>query len=73
MIRTKPLQTQPKFLLLVQHHFRSRQNVSPRDVNTIEYLLRQGKRQIELWGSKSIRDCFVTEEMKAWAEQRRRR
>jgi succinate dehydrogenase assembly factor 1 len=74
MVRTKPPSTRPKFLLLERYNFRAQASaVSPRDVGAIEHLLRRGSRRIEVSEDPSVKDCWVSQEMKDWeAEQRRR-
>ncbi|KAI4525363.1 hypothetical protein K525DRAFT_191771 [Schizophyllum commune Loenen D] len=58
----------------IRYTFRTRAtSVGPRDIGAIEYLLRQGRKQLELYESPSVRDCSVTSEMHAWEEARRRR
>ncbi|KAF8583348.1 hypothetical protein K439DRAFT_1313989, partial [Ramaria rubella] len=64
-LRTKPPHTRPKFLLTIRHAFRS-PVVSPRDFGTVEFLLRRGRRLVEMWGDASVRDCWVSGEMREW-------
>lgn len=72
IVRTKPEHTRSKFLLLIRHAFRSPNvngtstAVSPRDFGTIEFLLRKGKKQVDMWSDPSVRDCWVSEEMRDW-------
>ncbi|THU87046.1 hypothetical protein K435DRAFT_356690 [Dendrothele bispora CBS 962.96] len=45
MVKTKPASKQHKFSLFVRYTFRTNaSSVSPRNVSTIEHLLRKGKR-----------------------------
>ncbi|VDC00755.1 unnamed protein product [Peniophora sp. CBMAI 1063] len=68
MTRTKPPTTRPKFELFVRHAFRtSASSVSPRELTTIEYLLRRGGRQLEMFESADVRDVTLSQEMQAWA------
>lgn len=67
MVRTKPPVSQPKFLLFVQHSFRTQaSSVSARDVAAIEHLLRKGRRQLEGLEEPGVRDCRVSSEMREW-------
>ncbi|KAF8326987.1 uncharacterized protein EI90DRAFT_2891704, partial [Cantharellus anzutake] len=68
MTRSKPPEAQLKFRLFVNYHFhKNASSILARDVGTVEYLLRQGTKQIEMYENKSIRDCWVTNEMLDWA------
>ncbi|KAG8214479.1 hypothetical protein J3R82DRAFT_9532 [Butyriboletus roseoflavus] len=72
MVRTKPPQAQPKFSLYVRFTFHIQaSSVSPRNVAAIEYLLRRGKRQIEMHESPSIKDCQISQAMVDWQQARR--
>ena len=67
MTRTKPASTRPKFELFVRHAFHtSAASVSPRELTTIEYLLRKGGRQLEMFESADVRDITLSQEMLAW-------
>ncbi|KAF7985496.1 hypothetical protein HWV62_3695 [Athelia sp. TMB] len=69
MVRTKPPATQPKFLLFVQHSFRTQaSSVSGRDVAAIEHLLRKGRRQLEGLEDPGVRDCWVSAQMRQWQQ-----
>ncbi|KZP33536.1 hypothetical protein FIBSPDRAFT_847448 [Athelia psychrophila] len=69
MVRTKPPATRPKFLLFVQHSFRTQaSSVGPRDVAAIEHLLRKGRRQLEGLEEPSVRDCSVSTQMRQWQQ-----
>ncbi|TRM60672.1 hypothetical protein BD626DRAFT_504850 [Schizophyllum amplum] len=58
----------------VRYTFRTRaESVGPRDVGAIEYLMRQGRKQLELYEEESVRNCSVTSEMRAWDDAQRRR
>ncbi|PCH40096.1 hypothetical protein WOLCODRAFT_67728 [Wolfiporia cocos MD-104 SS10] len=74
MAHTKPAASRPKFELFVRYTFRTRAAcVSPRDVAAIEYLLRRGRRQMEMYEDSKVRDCWVSAEMLQWGEQNRGR
>ncbi|KIJ54818.1 hypothetical protein M422DRAFT_153396 [Sphaerobolus stellatus SS14] len=68
-IRTKPAAARPKFLLMIRHAFRS-PNVSPTNFTAIEFLIRKGQRQIETWADPSVKDCWVSDDMRKWAQER---
>ncbi len=73
MVRTKPLSTRPKFLLFVRYTFHhNATTVSPRNLNVVEHHLRQGKKQLEMYEDVSVKDCWVSSEMKTWDEARRK-
>src|ERR1700722_3189710 len=67
VVRTKPPANQPKFLLFVRYNFRTQAaSASPRDVDAIEHLLRRGKRQFQTYADHSVKDCWVSQEMRDW-------
>ncbi|KAF9077825.1 hypothetical protein BDP27DRAFT_1282933 [Rhodocollybia butyracea] len=67
MVKTKPPSTQDKFSLYIRYTFRlNASSVSPRDVSAIEHLLRKGKRQLEMYEQPSVKDCWVSEDMRNW-------
>ncbi|KAK0464314.1 uncharacterized protein EV420DRAFT_1036615 [Desarmillaria tabescens] len=71
MVQTKPPSTRAKFLLFVRYNFhQNATNVSPRQVSVIEHLMRQGRKQIEMYEDPSVKDCWVSKEMREWNEQR---
>ncbi|KXN81770.1 hypothetical protein AN958_03696 [Leucoagaricus sp. SymC.cos] len=73
MVKTKPESTQHKFSLYVRYTFhQNASSISPRDVSTIEHLLRKGRRQLEMYEDPGVKDCFVPKNMVDWEEQRRR-
>ncbi|KAH9891649.1 hypothetical protein C8Q73DRAFT_81518 [Cubamyces lactineus] len=70
MVNTKPPAAQPKFRLFVRYSFKTQAAaVSPRDVSTIEHLLRRGRRQIEMYEDPKVRDCWVSSDMVQWGEK----
>ncbi|KAK7469240.1 hypothetical protein VKT23_003727 [Stygiomarasmius scandens] len=74
MVKTKPVSSQHKFSLFVRYTFRTNaSSVSPRNVSAIEHLLRKGKKQLELYEEPSVKDCWVSEEMKRWDESSKMR
>jgi succinate dehydrogenase assembly factor 1 len=74
MVRTKPEEARPHFLLNVRYQFRTKgAGYTRRDAGAIEYLIRAGHRQVDMLSLASIRDCSVTKEMKEWAQQEKER
>ncbi|KAF8305647.1 hypothetical protein DL93DRAFT_2089305 [Clavulina sp. PMI_390] len=69
MTRTKPPATRTKFLTYVTYTFhRNAKLVSPREFSTIEYMIRQGTKQLEMYENPALRDCFLNEEMAEWVK-----
>ena len=65
--RTKPAETQAKFDILIRYTFRTQaSSVGPRQISAIEYLLRKGKRQLEIYEAPLVKDCYVSQEMRQW-------
>lgn len=74
MVRTKPLDTRPKFRLFVRYSFKTQtESISPRDVSAIEHLLRKGRRQLETYEDAGVRDIWVSNTMREWEEEGGRR
>jgi succinate dehydrogenase assembly factor 1 len=70
MTRTKPPRNRDKFIIFVAYTFRKNSTlVSPRDFSTIEYMIRQGTKQLEMYENPSLRDCLLTDEMAEWAQE----
>ncbi|KAK0221672.1 hypothetical protein IW262DRAFT_919990 [Armillaria fumosa] len=71
MVQTKPPSTRAKFLLFVRYSFhQNATNISSRQIGVIEHLMRQGRKQIEMYEDPSVKDCWVSKEMKEWNKQR---
>ncbi|CAE6417522.1 unnamed protein product [Rhizoctonia solani] len=66
MARSKPASSRGNFNILVQYEFRVRGAVSPRDVGTIEYLVRRGKKRLEMLEDPGVKECWVSGEMREW-------
>ncbi|KAI8799431.1 hypothetical protein BJ742DRAFT_134697 [Cladochytrium replicatum] len=50
----------PHFVAFVRHEFRSHaKSIEVKDFNTIEYMLRRGKKQLETLGGSSVMDINV--------------
>ncbi|KAI9058361.1 hypothetical protein FKP32DRAFT_1606788 [Trametes sanguinea] len=74
MVNTKPPAAQSKFRLFVRYSFKTQAtSVSPRNISTIEHLLRRGRRQIEMYEDPSVRDCWVSSEMEDWGKRNKAR
>lgn len=75
--RTKPDRTRAKWDLMIRYTFRKQAaSAPPRAVSAIEHLLRAGTRQVSAFEDSSVKDCWVSAEMREWDEvqkQRRRR
>ncbi|KAF8599459.1 hypothetical protein BDV93DRAFT_449305 [Ceratobasidium sp. AG-I] len=69
MVNSKPPLTRPNFNILVQYEFRVRGAVSPRNVNAVEYLMRQGRKKLEMMEDRGVKDCWVGGEMRTWWEK----
>ncbi|CAB4492924.1 hypothetical protein RhiirA5_348888 [Rhizophagus irregularis] len=54
-VRKKPIEAQNRFQQFVRSQFRQH-TISPRDHNMIEYMLRKGKRQLEVYENDSVKD-----------------
>ncbi|KAG8624157.1 hypothetical protein KVT40_009133 [Elsinoe batatas] len=57
-IRHKPEETQPNFLAFVRDEFREHLSLNKKDFGTIEFLLRKGQRQLEMYQSPGIKNVF---------------
>lgn len=69
MAYTKPPATQEKFRLFVRYTFRTQAAaMSHRDVSAIEHLLRKGRRQLETFEDGTVKDVWVSSEMRAWEQ-----
>ncbi|KAJ7675828.1 hypothetical protein DFH06DRAFT_977062 [Mycena polygramma] len=70
--RSKPPETRAKWDLMIRFTFRKNAaTASPRAVGVIEHLLRAYTRQVNMYEDKSVKDCWVSEEMSDWGHQRR--
>ncbi|KAF8798945.1 hypothetical protein BYT27DRAFT_7121978 [Phlegmacium glaucopus] len=70
MVNTKPDSVRPKFRLFIRFSFHTNASkVSPRNISSVEHLLRKGTRQIELYEDPGVKDCWVSEEMITWNEK----
>ncbi|KAG2025667.1 hypothetical protein GB937_002387 [Aspergillus fischeri] len=55
-IRKKPSETRSNFKAYTRAEFRKNMSVSKKDFSAIEYLLRKGNRQLEMYSSPGIRN-----------------
>ncbi|KAH6690402.1 hypothetical protein F5X68DRAFT_202854 [Plectosphaerella plurivora] len=55
-IREKPEAARPHFLSFAKAEFRKSLSVDKKDFAAIEFLLRKGRRQLEVYSSPGIRD-----------------
>ncbi|KAJ7935646.1 hypothetical protein B0H13DRAFT_1949044 [Mycena leptocephala] len=59
---------------MIRYTFRKNAaSASPRAVSVIEHLLRTGTRQVSTYEDKSVKDCWVSAEMREWNETQRHR
>jgi succinate dehydrogenase assembly factor 1 len=73
--RTKPSPTRPKWELMLRYTFRKNAASvsSPRAISVIEHLLRTGRRQVSMYEDKSVKDCWVSDEMREWDAQQKQK
>ncbi|EDN07599.1 predicted protein [Histoplasma mississippiense (nom. inval.)] len=57
-IRKKPKESQANFKQLARQEFRKNMSISKKDFPAIEFLLRRGQRQIEMYASPRIRNVL---------------
>ncbi|KAF7712722.1 Succinate dehydrogenase assembly factor 1, mitochondrial [Penicillium ucsense] len=55
-IRKKPTESQPNFKTYARAEFQKHISVNKKDFSAIEYLLRKGNRQLEMYASPGIRN-----------------
>ncbi|CCH58435.1 hypothetical protein TBLA_0A06430 [Henningerozyma blattae CBS 6284] len=55
---TKPVQSRPHFIEFARSEFSKNRDVPRKDFNTIEYLLRTGKRRLETYSSSEVKNIF---------------
>jgi succinate dehydrogenase assembly factor 1 len=69
----KPAETREQFYVLIRFTFRKTavSVVNPRDITTIEYLMRKSTKQVEGWEDKSVKDCMVGADAKSFGAGRR--
>ncbi|KAL1972419.1 hypothetical protein VTN31DRAFT_6833 [Thermomyces dupontii] len=55
-IRKKPIESRENFRAFARDQFRANLKLPKKDFATIEYLLRRGRRQLELYSAPGIRN-----------------
>lgn len=55
---TKPVQNRPHFINFVKAEFNKNKSTSRKDFNTIEYLIRTGKKKLEIYSANDVKDIF---------------
>ncbi|KAK9471068.1 uncharacterized protein V1510DRAFT_381756 [Dipodascopsis tothii] len=55
-IRKKPQESRHNFVLFLRAQFQQSSHVSKTDFGAIEYLLRRGRNQLEIYSSDSVRN-----------------
>ncbi|KAK9366640.1 hypothetical protein V1509DRAFT_629146 [Lipomyces kononenkoae] len=58
-IRKKPPESKRNFLIFTRQQFEQHINISKSDFTTIEYLLRKGRHQLEIYSNKGVRNIAV--------------
>ncbi|KZP01360.1 hypothetical protein CALVIDRAFT_559974 [Calocera viscosa TUFC12733] len=70
-ILTKPFQERATWRLYWRWSFRTKAaSVTRRDISAVEYLLRQGRRQVQMLAMGSVTRAGLGEEGRAWAGER---
>jgi len=54
--RNKPADTKPNFLLFARNEFEEHMHLDKKDFSAIEYHLRKGQRQLEIYADTGIRN-----------------
>ncbi|KAJ7069785.1 hypothetical protein C8F01DRAFT_976969 [Mycena amicta] len=72
--RTKPAASRTKWNLMLRYTFRLQAaRAAPGAFSTIEYLLRAGRRQLDMFEDPNAKDCQVSTEMQRWQEEQSQR
>lgn len=53
--RTKPAENRPKFASYARAEFEKNAHLSKKDFGTVEFLLRKGKRQLEVFAEPGVK------------------
>lgn len=53
--RTKPAESRPKFAAFARTEFEKNADLDKKDFGTVEFLLRKGKRQLEVFGEPGVK------------------
>ncbi|KAG0663617.1 hypothetical protein C6P44_001623 [Monosporozyma unispora] len=56
MIYQKPIENRPHFLNYVHTEFNKYKDLKRKDFTTIEYLLRMGKRRLQMFSQSDVKD-----------------
>ncbi|KAI4721891.1 hypothetical protein E4T48_01891 [Aureobasidium sp. EXF-10727] len=56
--RKKPADVRPNFLQFTRSEFREHKDYDKKDFSAIEYMLRKGQRQLEIYSSPGIRNVM---------------
>jgi succinate dehydrogenase assembly factor 1 len=60
VIRTKPEHSRDRFKLYIRSEFQKQATgISKRDLNAIEYLLRRGKKNLEVFKNENLTDISI--------------
>ncbi|GAA6009653.1 hypothetical protein JCM11491_001049 [Sporobolomyces phaffii] len=69
MVQTKPIDKRPAFYRFVVHQFRHPSaggGLKRKDVQSIEYLLRKGEKQLESYSSSGVKNVVLPQETEDW-------
>lgn len=56
MVYQKPIENRPHFLSYIHEEFNKYKNLQRKDFTTIEYLLRTGKRRLQMFSQPDVKD-----------------
>ncbi|BGP20203.1 hypothetical protein JCM10213v2_008339 [Rhodosporidiobolus nylandii] len=71
MVASKPLESRPAWFAFVAQQFRAPGlggGLKRKDVHAIEHLLRKGEKQLETYGSPTVKSVGVPEEAWQWPQ-----
>ncbi|GAA5939985.1 Sdh6p [Sporobolomyces koalae] len=69
MVRSKPIDKRPAFYKYVVHQFRHPSlggGLKRKDVQSIEYLLRKGEKQLESYSSSGVKNVVLPQDTEDW-------
>ncbi|ODQ51775.1 hypothetical protein SAICODRAFT_59404 [Saitoella complicata NRRL Y-17804] len=55
-VRSKPVDAQPHFKHFIRSEFQKNMGLSKKDFSTVEFLVRKGNRQLEMYRNPGIKD-----------------
>ncbi|GAA5886499.1 hypothetical protein JCM16303_001432 [Sporobolomyces ruberrimus] len=69
MVRSKPVDKRPAFYNFVMHQFRDPSaggGLKRKDVQSIEYLIRKGEKQLESYSSSGVKNVVLPHGSREW-------